>query len=151
MDQIRLDPQDKLPPTPPRLRHIVNKTPFPPPTGQKSACGPPTHPKDNFWNSPSIDSSLQLPHLFSFFKLPPVEGLLLPKAQCPHFPEPVSHLKSLKCQSPLVNTVQGESSVSMFTVDQQQEEYYLQKMYTCMTTIESTYQSCPTHTEKSEN
>ena len=36
--------------TPPPLGHIVNKTPSPP-TGQKSACGPPL-PEDNFWNSP---------------------------------------------------------------------------------------------------
>ena len=47
MDQLRLDPPDKLSPVP--LRH-VNKTPSPP-TEQKRACGPPT-PEDNFWNSP---------------------------------------------------------------------------------------------------
>ena len=30
MDQIHLDPQDKLPPHPPPLGHTVNKTPSPP-------------------------------------------------------------------------------------------------------------------------
>ena len=54
MDQIRVDPQDKLPPTPPPLGHVVNKTPTP--TGQKSACAPPTD--DNFWNSPYMKSGI---------------------------------------------------------------------------------------------
>ena len=40
MDQICLDPQDKLTPLPP-FEHVVNKTP-PPPQDKKSACGPPT-------------------------------------------------------------------------------------------------------------
>ena len=45
MDQICLDPQDKLPPP----RHPSDtSTKHPPPTGQKSACAPP----DIFWNSP---------------------------------------------------------------------------------------------------
>ena len=53
MDQIRLDPQDKLPPTPQPSDTLSIK--HPPPTGQKSACGPPT-PEDNFWNSPYLGS-----------------------------------------------------------------------------------------------
>ena len=32
-------------------------TKHPPPTGQKSACGPPT-PEDNFWNSPCLGMSV---------------------------------------------------------------------------------------------
>ena len=39
MDQIHLDPQDKLPPHPPPLGHIVNK--HPPPTGQQVFAPPP--------------------------------------------------------------------------------------------------------------
>ena len=49
MDQIRLDPQDKLPHPPPPLGHVVNKTPSPP-DKKVSAAHPP--PEDNFWNSP---------------------------------------------------------------------------------------------------
>ena len=48
MDQICLDPQDKLPLHPPPLGHIVNKTPSPHRT--KKCLRPP--PEDNFWNSP---------------------------------------------------------------------------------------------------
>ena len=60
MDQIHLDPQDKLTPPIP-WTGLVRENPHPsdtlstkhpPPTGQKSACGPPTPPEDNFWNSP---------------------------------------------------------------------------------------------------
>ena len=46
MDQICLDPQDKLPLHPPPLGHIVNKTP--PPLDKKVFVAP----QDNFWNSP---------------------------------------------------------------------------------------------------
>ena len=51
MDQICLDPQDKLLPTPPPLGHTVNKTPSP---HRTKKCLRPTHPtpEDNFWNSP---------------------------------------------------------------------------------------------------
>ena len=52
MDQIRLDPQDKLPPTP----HTRCQQNTLPPTGQKSACGP--RPQDNFWNSPKAIQSV---------------------------------------------------------------------------------------------
>ena len=45
MDQIRLDPQDKLTPHPSDTLSTKH-----PPTGPKSACGLP--PEDNFWNSP---------------------------------------------------------------------------------------------------
>ena len=59
MDQIHLDPQDKLPPHPPPLWHIVNKTPS---THRTKTRLRPTHPppEDNFWNSPkrSTDSML---------------------------------------------------------------------------------------------
>ena len=55
MDQICLDPQDKLPPPHPTPSDMSTKHP-PPPTGQKSACGPP--PQDNFWNSPNATQSL---------------------------------------------------------------------------------------------
>ena len=41
MDQIRLDPQDKLPPHPPPLGHIINKTPS---THRTKKCLRPTHP-----------------------------------------------------------------------------------------------------------
>ena len=45
MDQICLDPQDKLPPPP--LRYVVNKTPSP--SQDKKV---PAAPQDDFWNSP---------------------------------------------------------------------------------------------------
>ena len=41
MDQICLDPQDKLPLHPPPLGHIVNKTPPPPPDKKVFAADPP--------------------------------------------------------------------------------------------------------------
>ena len=41
MDQIHLDPEDKLPPHPPPLGHIVNKTPS---THRTKKCLRPTHP-----------------------------------------------------------------------------------------------------------
>ena len=47
MDQIHLDPQDKLPPHSPPLGCIVNKTPS---THRTKKCLQP--PQDNFWNSP---------------------------------------------------------------------------------------------------
>ena len=50
MDQIHLDPQDKLPPHPPPLGHIVNKTPS---THRTKKCLRPTPPEDNFLNSPN--------------------------------------------------------------------------------------------------
>ena len=40
MDQIHLDPQDKLPPHPPHPSDTLS-TKHPPPTGQKSVCAPP--------------------------------------------------------------------------------------------------------------
>ena len=48
MDQIHLDPQDKLPPHPLPLGHIVNKTPS---THRTKKCLQ-APPQDNFWNSP---------------------------------------------------------------------------------------------------
>ena len=55
MDQIHLDPQDKLPPYPPPLGHIVNKTPS---THRTKKClRPPPLPEDNFWNSPKAPHS----------------------------------------------------------------------------------------------
>ena len=48
MDQICLDPQDKLSLHPPPLGYIVNKTPSPHQT-KKFVAHP---PEDNFWNSP---------------------------------------------------------------------------------------------------
>ena len=62
VDQIHLDPQDKLTPTPPPQTGLVRKTPnpwdvlstkHPPPTGQTSVYGPPT-PEHNFWSSPNV-------------------------------------------------------------------------------------------------
>ena len=41
MDQIHLDPQDKLPPHPPPLGHIVNKTPSTHRTKKVFAAPPP--------------------------------------------------------------------------------------------------------------
>ena len=48
MDQVRLDPRDKLTLHP--SDRLSTKHP-PPPQDTKSACGP-TPPEDNFWNSP---------------------------------------------------------------------------------------------------
>ena len=54
MDQIRLDPQDKLPPPPtPRTcqQNTLSPPPPPPPLGDKKV--PAAHcPSDSFWNSP---------------------------------------------------------------------------------------------------
>ena len=58
MDQICLDPQDKL--TPPPLGHIVSKTPSP---DRTKKCLP---PQDNFWNNPK---SPQSPHKISSTKM----------------------------------------------------------------------------------
>ena len=53
MDQILLDPQDKLPPPHPS----DTSTKHPPPTGQKIVCGP-HPPEDNFWNSPKCSTEI---------------------------------------------------------------------------------------------
>ena len=59
MDQIHLDPQDKLPPhPPPPLGHIVNKTPSTHRT-KSPVCSPP--PQDNFWNSPKEETGVKVP------------------------------------------------------------------------------------------
>ena len=52
MDQICLDPQDKLPLHPPHPSDTLS-TKHPPPTGQKS--------EDNFWNSPNLANDMQRP------------------------------------------------------------------------------------------
>ena len=57
MNQICLDPQDKLPLHPPPLGHIVNKTPSTPSDKKVFAAHPP--PEDNFWNSPNAASYMQ--------------------------------------------------------------------------------------------
>ena len=52
MDQICLDPPGQVTSHPPHPSDTLS-TKHPPPTGQKSACGP--APEDNFWNSPNVN------------------------------------------------------------------------------------------------
>ena len=59
MDEMCLDPQDKLPPQPPHPSDMLSTKHSPPPTGQRSACGPPPPPEDNFWNSPNTVTKLK--------------------------------------------------------------------------------------------
>ena len=54
MDQIRLDPQDKL--TPPPLGHVVNKTPSPP----RDKKVPAAHPPPRIISGTALTNSVEL-------------------------------------------------------------------------------------------
>ena len=67
MDQIHLDPQNKLLPHPPPLGHIVNKTPSTS-TRRTKKCLCPPPPEDNFWNSPNNIAMFVVCNCIFFFR-----------------------------------------------------------------------------------